>query len=243
MNPQSISDARKLSSTALSKLSKTDLVKLIQSEPATPNKSIDQSRSPVSGDCGINTVLLAEIDKLLDSKFTKLNEIFALKINYIENAVNNITKVNADLQQKVATLERKLAHTENLHRRQNFILKGINEKDNPKTAATRVMNALDIDDKLKDLGTTIITAFRIGKLRDNSSRPRNILVKLNNQEASNLIFALPVPSLTKSILTVIIHRILRNLFLNFVRRLLNGDETILENRPTLSQVNSTSMVW
>ena len=49
------------------------------------------------------------------------------------------------------------------------------------------MNALDIDDKLKDLGTTIISAFRIGKLRDNSSRPRNILVKLNNQEASNLI--------------------------------------------------------
>lgn len=180
--PTTLNEARRLSTAALSKLNKNDLLKIIQTEITS-----DRSTTSATDDTLGNSDLITKIDKLLDKKFAILEKQLAVRIEDIEKKVNNYTNEVEGLRLKLGTIERKLEYSENQTRRQNFILKGIPEPENPNKAALRVIEALDIKDDLNKLGTTISTAFRLGKPLDVQRRPRNILVKLNNQEAARLI--------------------------------------------------------
>lgn len=191
-SPTTLIEARKLSKAALSKLNKHDLLKIVQSE-----LTVDQSTSSVTGHAFVNTDLVAQFEIILDKKFTAFENILALKVSEIDKKVNNVTKKvekickdNIELSEKVSMLERKLEYSANQQRRHNFIIKGILEEgpnDDPKTAATRVIKAMKLEDQFKALGGKITEAFRLGKLKAGNNRPRIILVKLNNIDAARLI--------------------------------------------------------
>ena len=173
--PTSITEACKLSNASLAKLSKAELLKIIQTAPVSTGHIDYPTRDP-----NANADLLVEIENIIDRKFKSLEQNLAARIDEIElkvetvtNEVKSVVKDHTDLRLKLATLESKLHHSTNQLRRQNFIVKGISEQVNPVAAASSVIEALQLGQDFKALGATITSAYRLGKPRGDDSPSYN----------------------------------------------------------------------
>ena len=174
----SMSESRKLSATALNKLSKNELIKLIQ------ENRLNHQNKPTKYTLLMQTSMPSYLPKLKSfwtSSSLLLRSNLTLRIEDIESTINTLQKENKTLTQSVRDLETKLLKLESNSRKGNFVLKGIPEDTfrKPEEAVHAVGQAIDVQVDIK-------SCYRLGKPRiDNSPRP--ILVKSTEVCASNIL--------------------------------------------------------
>lgn len=166
MSSLTIEAVRKLSNVAQNKLSKHDLLKLINTQPASPSTITQVKR--VDEDSSGGDVYLTErrFVELLDDRLnSKLNGLLD-KIKVAQNEIKSLAEENVIIKKQLVMMETEL-------KRKNFIIKGIcEESDAQLTAAKVIKEIINLD-----LDPSKINAFRLGKQITSGGRPRPILVK------------------------------------------------------------------
>ena len=175
MSTLTIDAARKLSSTAQNKLSKQELLKIINTQPVTP--AATESYATTAGESSAGDVFLTErrFVELLDERLnSKLNEVIG-KLKSAQNDIKTLFDENVKIKKQLLQVETEL-------KRSNFIIKGVLEESNPQSTAAKVIKqviGLDLD-------PVNINAFQLGKQVTPGGRPRPILVK-NVEQAQVII--------------------------------------------------------
>ena len=166
MSLPTIEAARKLSNAAQNKLSKQDLLKIINSQSVS-HSTITQAKCEGEESSGGDVYLTERrFVELLDERLnSKLNGLLD-KIKVAQSEIKSLAEENVKIKKQLIMVESEL-------KRKNIIIKGISEESDPQLAATKVIKQI-ID---FDLDPSKINAFRLGKQVTSGGRPRPILVK------------------------------------------------------------------
>lgn len=172
--PKSIEDARKLSTTALNKLSKNELIKLINKEPSavsTVRSDVTKTDSATVSVSNSSITSIDDFNKFFTKKLADLESAWARRIEDLESTVQSQGITISNYTKRINELETKVANKEAMSRRKNFIIKGVQDNIELMPAVKKVINAID------PLANTssVKSAFRIGNVVD--GRPRLIMVK------------------------------------------------------------------